>query len=79
MRPRWGGLAIAGIAAILWMALLCMLVGAPCMAVWALTGDRLRRWLSRPRPLLIFNGTMAVLLALTALWLMWDEVRVFLG
>ena len=69
----------AGVAAILWLAFLSMLVGAPCMAVWAVTGDRLRRWLSRPRPLLIFNGTMAVLLALTAGWLLWDEVRVFLG
>ena len=68
----------AGIAAILWMALLCMLVGAPCMAVWALTGDRLRRWLSRPKALLVFNGTMAVLLAMTAGWLLWDEVRAVL-
>jgi threonine/homoserine/homoserine lactone efflux protein len=68
----------AGVAIILWMALLCMVVGGPCMAVWAITGDRLRRWLDRPRPLLFFNGTMAVLLALTALWLMWDEVRVIL-
>ena len=69
----------AGVAAILWMAFLSMLVGAPCMAVWALTGDRLRRWLTRPRALLAFNGTMAVLLAMTALWLMWDELRHFLG
>lgn len=65
----------AGVVTLLWMALLCMLVGAPCMAVWAVTGDRLRRWLSQPRALLAFNGTMALLLALTALWLLWDEVR----
>lgn len=69
----------AGLGAILWLAFLSMLVGAPCMAVWAFAGDRLRRWLNQPRALLLFNGTMAVLLALTALWLLWDEVRVFLA
>jgi threonine/homoserine/homoserine lactone efflux protein len=64
----------AGLGRILWMSLLCMLVGGPCMAVWAVTGDRLRRWLSRPRALLLFNGTMAALLALTSGWLLWDEL-----
>lgn len=65
----------ASVAAILWMALLCMLVGGPCMAVWAVTGDRLRRWLNHPRALMAFNGTMAILLAATAIWLLWDELR----
>jgi threonine/homoserine/homoserine lactone efflux protein len=68
----------AGLGAILWLALLCMLVGGPCMAVWAVTGDRLRRWLNQPRALLLFNGTMAFLLALTALWLLWDELKLFI-
>lgn len=68
-----------GVAAILWLALLSMVVGAPCMAVWAVAGDRLRMWLQRPRARLVFNGTMAVLLALTALWLMWDETRMLLA
>jgi len=67
--------ADAGLGRILWMAALSMLVGAPCMAVWAVAGDQLRCWLNRPRVLLAFNGTMAALLALTAAWLLWDEVR----
>jgi threonine/homoserine/homoserine lactone efflux protein len=69
----------AGPGRILWMGCLSMLVGAPCMAVWALAGDRLRRWLNRPRALLLFNGTMAALLALTSAWLLWDELRGFLS
>ena len=69
----------AGIPAILWLALLCMIVGAPCMAVWALAGDRLRRWLNRPAALLVFNGTMAILLGLTSVWLLWDELRLFIA
>jgi threonine/homoserine/homoserine lactone efflux protein len=68
----------AGITAILWLALLSMVVGAPCMALWAITGDRLRRWLHRPRALLLFNGIMAFLLALTAGWLLWDELKLLL-
>jgi len=67
--------ADAGLGRILWLAALSMLVGAPCMAVWAVGGDQLRRWLNRPRVLLAFNGTMAVLLALTAGWLLWDELK----
>jgi threonine/homoserine/homoserine lactone efflux protein len=69
----------AGLGAILWMAFLSMVVGAPCMAVWAVAGDQLRRWLNRPWVLLAFNATMAALLALTAVWLLWDELRWFIA
>jgi threonine/homoserine/homoserine lactone efflux protein len=65
----------AGLPVILWMALLCMVVGAPCMSVWAVGGDRMRRWLNHPRALMVFNGTMAILLAMTAAWLLWDDLR----
>jgi threonine/homoserine/homoserine lactone efflux protein len=68
----------AGVLTILGLALLSMLVGAPCMAVWAVTGDRLRRRLSQPMALLAFNGSMAALLALTALWLLWGELNVLI-
>ncbi len=68
-----------GLVEVLWMGFLSMVVGAPCMAVWAVAGDQLRRWLNRPRVLLAFNATMAALLALTALWLLWDEARQFLA
>jgi len=56
------------------LALLCAAVNLPCIAVWAFTGDRLRRLLSQGRAALVFNAVMAGLLALTALWLMYEEV-----
>jgi threonine/homoserine/homoserine lactone efflux protein len=61
-------------AAIAVLVLAGMVLGGPCVAVWAVTGDRLRRWLSRPGPLWLFNGAMAALLAVTALWLLWEEL-----
>jgi len=55
------------------LALLCMGVNLPCIAVWAFTGDRLRRWLATGRAALVFNGTMAILMAATAVWLVVEE------
>lgn len=44
-----------------------------CISVWALAGDRLRRFLSAPRALRIFNGVMGALMAGTGLWLLAEE------
>lgn len=55
------------------LAFLCMAVNLPCVALWALLGDRLRRWLATGRAALIFNGTMAFLMASTAVWLVVEE------
>lgn len=55
------------------LALLCASVNLPCIAVWAFTGDRLRKLLSQGRSALVFNAVMAALMAGTALWLMVEE------
>jgi threonine/homoserine/homoserine lactone efflux protein len=57
------------------MALSLMLVNFPCIAVWALMGDRLRLFLLQPRYLTLFNGIMAALMTLTALILLYDELK----
>src|SRR5437588_765646 len=41
-------------------------IGAPCMAVWALFGSSLRSLITAPRGRRVFNGTMALALATTA-------------
>ena len=53
---------------------MCALINLPCIALWAMAGDRLRARLSEPRALRVFNYTMALLLALTALWILIDEL-----
>ena len=67
--PRGGGWSAA-----LSLALMCALINLPCIALWAMAGDRLRARLSEPRALRLFNYIMALLLALTALWIMIDEL-----
>ena len=57
------------------MALSQMVVNFPCIAVWALMGDRLRLYLLQPRYLTLFNGIMAALMTLTALILLYDELK----
>ena len=59
--------------AALWMAVMSMFVNLPCIAVWALAGDKLRFKLREPLALRVFNYTMAALLAATALWIVVDE------
>jgi threonine/homoserine/homoserine lactone efflux protein len=44
------------------MALVFIVVGLPCITMWAAFGMSMRRFLSRPRWLRIFNLTMAALL-----------------
>ena len=56
------------------LALLCAVINLPCIAIWAWLGDALRHHLLVPSNLKIFNGTMAVLMALTAFYLLYDEL-----
>jgi len=44
------------------------------VALWALTGDRLRRFLAQGRAALIFNALMGLLMAGTAVWLLVSEL-----
>lgn len=57
----------------LWLALIFVAVNLPCIALWVVTGDRLRRFLSKPRAALVFNAVMATLMAVTAVWLVVEE------
>lgn len=47
----------------------------PCVFIWALMGDRLRQALQVAWKLKAFNTVMAALMALTALWLLVDELK----
>lgn len=47
----------------------------PCVLVWAIMGDRLRVALRVTWKLRLFNTVMAGLMAVTALWLLFDEWR----
>lgn len=67
--PRGGGWSAA-----LSLALICSLINLPCIAVWAVVGDKLRFRLRDPLALRLFNYTMAVLLATTAIWIMVEEL-----
>ncbi|ESS41205.1 cysteine/O-acetylserine efflux protein [Burkholderia cenocepacia] len=48
-----------------WMSVVFVLIGFPCICLWAAFGLGLRRFLSNPRALRVFNVTMAVLLILS--------------
>jgi threonine/homoserine/homoserine lactone efflux protein len=47
------------------MAMVFVVIGLPCITVWAAFGMSLRRFLADPRWLRVFNITMAVLLVLS--------------
>jgi threonine/homoserine/homoserine lactone efflux protein len=47
------------------MAMVFVVIGLPCITVWAAFGTSLRRYLNDPRWLRAFNMTMAVLLVLS--------------
>lgn len=51
------------------------LLNYPCIFVWAVAGDRLRLALQHPMRLRIFNISMAGMMSLTALWLLFDELN----
>ena len=67
--PRGGGWA-----APLTLATVFIVVNLPCIALWAVIGDRLRSHLREARTLRLFNLVMALLLAGTALWIVADEL-----
>lgn len=67
--PRDGGWPAAAL-----LAVVCAALNLPCIALWALVGDRLRAWMKRPGVLTAFNYTMAALLAATAVWILADEI-----
>ena len=48
-----------------WMAVVFIRIGFPCICLWAAFGLGLRRFLSNPRALRMFNMTMAALLILS--------------
>lgn len=48
-------------------------INLPCVALWMFAGDRFRRFLSHGKAALVFNTVMAVLLAVTAVWLVVEE------
>jgi len=54
------------------MAALFVTVGGPCIALWALAGDRLQLWLREPGRALLFTRTMALLVIATALGMLRD-------
>lgn len=56
------------------LALICALVNLPCIALWAMVGDRMRAWMTKPLALRVFNYSMALLLAATAAWIVYDEL-----
>ena len=70
--PHFLGLDAGGAA--LSLAVVCTLVNFPCIALWAVVGDRLRFRLRDPRALRVFNYAMALLLAATAVWILADEL-----
>ena len=55
------------------LSLICVGVNLPCVSLWAIAGDRLRRFLAAGRAALVFNGVMGALMAATAIWLLWSE------
>ena len=57
------------------LAAWCALINLPCIALWAGMGEGLRRVLTRDDARRAFNAVMALALAATALWLLWDEWR----
>ena len=67
--PRGGGWSAA-----LSLAAACIVINLPCIAIWAVIGDRLRQRLGEPRVLRLFNYTMAFMLAATAVWIALDEL-----
>ena len=56
-----------GYAALLGLALVCALVNAPCVGLWAFAGAKLSRWLAEPARRRAFNALMALLL-LASIW-----------
>lgn len=61
----FANLAQDGVAGVLRLALVDVLVGTPCVALWLFGGYGIRRWLNSPGRLRAFNGGMGLLLVLS--------------
>lgn len=64
---------------ILLLSIILSVVNLPCVAVWAWMGDRMRHFLNQERNLFYFNTLMAMLLSLTALYLLYSEYQSFMS
>jgi threonine/homoserine/homoserine lactone efflux protein len=53
------------------VALTTVLVNSPCIALWAACGKVMRRQLDDARTRRIFDASMALLVAATAIWIAW--------
>jgi len=53
------------------VALTTAIVNSPCIALWAACGKVIRRRLEDGRTRRIFEGSMALLVVLTAVWIAW--------
>jgi threonine/homoserine/homoserine lactone efflux protein len=53
------------------VALTTAIVNSPCVALWAACGKVIRRRLEDARTRRIFDGSMALLVVLTAIWIAW--------
>ena len=60
--PKSGDLALALVG----VTLVLFAINLPCIAAWAVGGSALRTWLADDRRRMVFNVTMAILLAATA-------------
>lgn len=56
------------------LAAVCALINLPCVGLWAVTGDRLRKFLAQGHAALVFNAVMAALMAGTTIWLFVEEL-----
>lgn len=53
------------------VALVTAAINLPCISVWAAFGKALRQHLANARNKRIFDGSMATLVVMTALWIVW--------
>ncbi|WP_174874957.1 LysE family translocator [Vogesella oryzae] len=58
------------------LAGICAMINLPCIAVWVGMGDALRHHLSRDSVRSAFNAVMALAMASTAGYLLWDELLI---
>lgn len=63
--------AHSGTAAVLAAALIFGVANLPCISVWAVAGQSLRRWLQNPTLLKLFNWSMAAALLASMLPVIW--------
>ena len=65
--------AHSGTAAVLAASLIFGVTNLPCISVWAVAGQSLRRWLQNPALLKLFNWSMAAALLASMLPVIWRQ------